>query len=355
MQKMIDKAVLLGLCLTALMFADIGWISIVTMLCAIAVSSLCSYFEGKLPSFLCVLYVAVCLPVPVFVVFLPLILYDCAGLSKLPLRFCWIAALPMAFIVGTPQIAIAIILLSAVAFLLQYRTASQYKTRDEYFALMDSSKEQTDKLERKNRDRMEKQDYEVQLATLAERNRIAREIHDNVGHLLTRSLLQIGALHVTRANDDRLVIELDMIKDTLSDAMDSIRSSVHGLHEESVDLRSRLQSMADGFEFCPVKLRYDADDLPVEVRYCFSSIVREALSNIARHSDATEAVITITEHPAFCQLLISDNGSKKTDAGPLGIGLQNMADRVDALGGVFRTEYNKGFRIFISIPDRSTK
>jgi signal transduction histidine kinase len=41
---------------------------------------------------------------------------------------------------------------------------------------------------------MEKQDYEIYLATLRERNRIAREIHDNVGHMLSRSILQIGAL-----------------------------------------------------------------------------------------------------------------------------------------------------------------
>lgn len=49
-------------------------------------------------------------------------------------------------------------------------------------------------LQEKNKNLMEKQDYEIYLATLRERNRIAREIHDNVGHMLSRSILQMGAL-----------------------------------------------------------------------------------------------------------------------------------------------------------------
>ena len=49
-------------------------------------------------------------------------------------------------------------------------------------------------LQEKNKNLMEKQDYEIYLATLRERNRIAREIHDNVGHMPSRSILQMGAL-----------------------------------------------------------------------------------------------------------------------------------------------------------------
>lgn len=49
-------------------------------------------------------------------------------------------------------------------------------------------------MEQRNRELLEKQDNEIYLATLRERNRIAREIHDNVGHMLSRSILQVGAL-----------------------------------------------------------------------------------------------------------------------------------------------------------------
>lgn len=73
----------------------------------------------------------------------------------------------------------------------------------------------------------------MRLATLNERNRIAREIHDNVGHLLSRSLLQVGALQVVN-RDETVRQGLDTMRDTLSGAMDSIRRSVHDLHDESV-------------------------------------------------------------------------------------------------------------------------
>jgi len=350
MQKLIDKLVLLGLCILVLSLSGVQWISVVAMLVAMAVSSLCGYFDSRVKAPLCVAYIVACFFFNPLVIFLPLIVYDCAESDKWPLRLCWIAALPSCFQLGVQQVPVAVILSSVAAFLLQFRTAAQIKTRDDYFEFMDNAKERAELLERKNRDLMEKQDYEVKLATLAERNRIAREIHDNVGHLLTRSLLQLGALHVTHADNAELTSEMGMLKSTLSDAMDSIRSSVHDLHDESFDLRGRLEAMAGGFEFCPVRLRYDADDLPAEVKYCFIAIVREALSNIARHSSATEAAVTVTEHPAFCQLLISDNGTVCADASAKGIGLQNMADRVDALGGVFKVDHGNGFRIFISIP-----
>ena len=58
-----------------------------------------------------------------------------------------------------------------------------------------------------------RQDYEINLATLNERNRIARDIHDNVGHLLTRSILQIGAL-LTIYKDNTIKEGLNSIKDT---------------------------------------------------------------------------------------------------------------------------------------------
>jgi len=338
------------------------------MLVAIGVSSLCGYLDDRNTIFLCVGYVVLSFFFPGFLVFLPLLVYDCvdqkawredkygsAFFINHLLRFCWVIALPIGFLRETPQTAIAVLLTSAAALLLQHRTNAQITGRDELFAMRDNAKERAEQLEQTNRSLLEKQDYEVRLATLAERNRIAREIHDNVGHMLTRSLLQISALRVSNADDEKLTSELDMVKGTLSDAMDSIRSSIHDLHDESIDLKSRLDAMIDGFLACPVKLRYDAGDLPVDVKICFTAVVREALSNIAKHSSATEARVTVMEHPSFYQLVVSDNGIGKKSGGQVGIGLQSMADRVDALRGVFRAESDKGFKIFISIPKVSEK
>ena len=90
---------------------------------------------------------------------------------------------------------------------------------------MTIQKELTTQLVEKNKAMQRNQDYEIYLATLKERNRIAREIHDNVGHMLTRSILQLGALSVI--NKDETVGEaINDLSGTLNTAMTSIRSSV---------------------------------------------------------------------------------------------------------------------------------
>ncbi|NMA25775.1 MAG: two-component sensor histidine kinase [Clostridiales bacterium] len=223
------------------------------------------------------------------------------------------------------------------------------RTKSEYIALRDSTKEFSLLLEAKNKELMEKQDYEINLATLNERNRIAREIHDSVGHTLSNAVLQTGAL-LSTCRDDLLKERLKTLKDTLAAGMDSVRSSVHDLYEESVDLYTEIKRLADGFDFCEISLDYDMDSNPdKKVKYTLLSVVKECLSNIIRHSDATQVRITLREHPALYQLIVRDNGAKKESSGD-GIGLMNIAQRVESVGGLVNIGYDNGFTVFVSIP-----
>ena len=79
------------------------------------------------------------------------------------------------------------------------------------------------------------------------------------------------------------------------------------------------------------------------------TIVKEAINNILKHSNASNVDIIMQEHPAFYQLLIHDNGkciSKKVSEG---IGLTNMRDRISALNGNIKITTDDGFKILISI------
>ena len=82
--------------------------------------------------------------------------------------------------------------LAFAATLLSVRTTQVEREHARNATARDDLQERTLLLEAKNRGLLERQDYEVQVATLAERARIAREIHDNVGHQLTRAKLQSG-------------------------------------------------------------------------------------------------------------------------------------------------------------------
>ena len=190
----------------------------------------------------------------------------------------------------------------------------------------------------------------MSLATMNERNRIAREIHDNVGHLLSSAILQSGALK-TLNRDERLSGNIQALHDTLSRAMNSIRESVHRLYDESVDLNAKLTEIINNFSFCEIVYDYNISGNPdKKVKYAFISILQEALTNIINHSDATEVKVILNEHPALYQLIIKDNGKvKKFDVND-GLGIRNMIDRVHSLSGNINIITENGFEIFIAVP-----
>ena len=213
----------------------------------------------------------------------------------------------------------------------------------------DDSRESNLLLTEKNHILLEKQDYEIYTATLKERNRIAREIHDNVGHLLSRSILMVGALKAVNQTS-ALAEPLDTLDSTLNSAMDSIRSSVHDLHDEAINLKEAVLSLLKDFTFCPVSFQYDMDrEIPRDIKYSFISITKEALSNIIKHSNATQVRLVMREHPALYQLCIEDNGTEAV-LSDTGIGLINMKERIQALKGNMQVQTQNGFKIFITVP-----
>ena len=123
------------------------------------------------------------------------------------------------------------------------------------------------------------------MATLKERNRIAREIHDNVGHMLSRAILQMGALS-TVYEEEPLHGQLLKVNDTLNLAMNNIRESVHDLHDDSVDLKQALlEATREMKQHYHLELEYDmSQNVPRKVKYCFiveHSVTYHILSNTA--------------------------------------------------------------------------
>ena len=80
------------------------------------------------------------------------------------------------------------------------------------------------------------------------------------------------------------------------------------------------------------------------------SAQQESVSNILKHSNGNQVQIGLREHPGFYQLSVEDNGTKaKTESGR-GIGLSNMKERAETLGGTFHVYTNRGFVVFMTIP-----
>ncbi len=373
MKHYLDKLVLFTICMVLYVPRVETPFAVIPVIAALTISAAGTWLERMpLQAFFLSLFLLISFNQPAFLLFLPLVSYDLITSSYKPVVLFSIAPLVMHFSWIGPAQAIQIIVLILLSWLLNNRFQRLLKLREQGIQLRDETTEQAIALELKNKELINKQDYEVHLATLNERNRIAREIHDNVGHLLTRALLQTGALMATQA-DENLQKQLAVLDHTLTESMNQVRHSLHDLREGALDLKAGLDDLTDHFEACPIELAYDVSAPPAQAySLTILAIAREGLSNITRHSDADKAWLTIREHPGFYQLIIRDNGrgcsQDRLEADKLagasnenlgGIGLQSMRERVSSLKGQIniRTGHinQKGFEIFITIPKKDNK
>lgn len=275
-------------------------------------------------------------------------------LNRLP-AFALLYALPfLRYYCENPSyVNLAFIPIMALSYYLACNNNLRTELSETVHTLRDNSVEKEMMLKESTRHLVDSQNDQIYIATLKERNRIAREIHDNVGHMLSRSILQVGAL-LAICKDDTLKPHLTTLKETLDLAMNNIRNSVHDLHDESIDLQNALQGLVDSFTFCPVHFQCDiSKQIPKNVKYCFLAITKEGMNNIMRHSNASRVTLTVKEHPAFYQLLIEDNGTTSLHSDNVsdnGMGISNMKERAEALHGILHISTESGFRIFVSIP-----
>lgn len=286
-------------------------------------------------------------------------------LSALPLvsshfkdrRFYW-TLLPFLFLPYLLALPYEHFLLLAFAVLLGYKLSAlsrNYQTlAKKYYRDVDQITSDKRKLEENQKSLVVERELSLENGILNERNRIAQEIHDNVGHRLTSAILQVNSLCLVAP--ETLKDPLGQVLDNLNLAMDDIRSSVHQLHGESLDLKLSLEKIVRDFAFCPVFLSLDlSSNPPGPIHYAILAICNEALTNTAKHSNATRMDISLRQSIRGYQLLIVDNGSlpgQEDNPSPPdeGIGLYNMEDRIRQLGGQIHFSQERGFRIFATIP-----
>ena len=220
-----------------------------TVLIVLIFSGLFSYLDDE--SVLAVLagvFILLAFFFPALVIFLPVILFDLIFCRYRPLGL--LAIIPWLHFAShaSGQIVMGNLVLLVLGGLIRVRAENLQNLQAKYFKLSDEAREMSLQLQQQNRDLIEKQDNELNLAMLNERSRIAREIHDNVGHLLSSAILQVGAL-LTINCDEKNKQHLEALHTTLSEAMDSTRKSVHALYAESIDLNLQIENLVKNFTF----------------------------------------------------------------------------------------------------------
>jgi signal transduction histidine kinase len=198
-------------------------------------------------------------------------------------------------------------------------------------------------------------------ATLQERNRIAHEIHDSLGHALTAQSIQLeNALLFCHSNPDKTQAFLSEAKQLAAVALREIRQSVSTLRSDPLqgkNLESALNTLTEDFcrrtNIIPDSTICLTYPVMAEVKSVIYRIVQEALTNISKHSHATRVTLGLQTTPEYLHLLIEDNGRGfNPEQNTTGFGLQGMRERTVALGGHFKlvSEIGTGCRINVDIP-----
>ena len=371
MDRIFDKIIILLICVATLTSAYFSPFMVAAFLAAIIIAfiSEIGFSFERVSTVGAGLYLIMVFFIPEFTFFIPLVVYDYMRKKSWFFRSVWIVP----FIYGLCFFAFPNFMLTSACALimifLAFRTIHAEHKLLSSSTLRDQLREESFILEAKNRDLRERQDIQIYKAILSERGRIAREIHDNVGHLLTRLVLQIEAYRVVHGEEDHIQKEFQELGVTAHEALDTVRKSVHDLHEDSFDLKAQLEAATQISQELEIRLVYHVDYVPSTIGHCFIALTREALSNTLKHSNANTFSITALEQPGFYRLSLQDNGSfvqtNVSEALPYkmghthtpdflqrGIGLYTMEERVRELKGVFRVDYSNGFRIVASIPKK---
>ena len=196
-----------------------------------------------------------------------------------------------------------------------------------------------------------------------ERRRIARELHDEAGQLLTALLVGLRTLKDARKLAD-VKAQGNRLREITAQAIDEVGRLARGLHPTVLDdhgLGVALRRYADEYTTThniAVDLalnEVDSSNLTSSVQIALYRILQEALTNVARHSGAKAVSIRFVRLPTAAEVTISDDGcgfdAKTVAVSSHRLGIQSMRERAAMLGGkVSFISQSKGTRILVQIP-----
>lgn len=357
MERLYDRIILLICCSVFLLSVAFSTDSIIAIIAVILLSSIITCFNQEPVTIITYLaYIVLCFFCPDAFFLFPVMSYEliCAPYKAILILGIF-NLVSVAFLY--PALSVFyIVALTLLSYFLRKRTLKLEEVQQEYTNMHEDLTAMTNRLRAQNRELLEKQDYEIKNATLDERNRIARDIHDTVGHLLSSALLQIGAL-LAICKAPSLKEPLTEVKNTLSTGMDNIRASIHNIHEDSLDLEAKLKELCHNFTFCETDLIYEIEqDFSMRAKYSLISIIKEALSNTMKHSSASLVTISLKELDSEYEIKISDNGKQiylpDSSKDNSGMGLNSIRERIDALSGHFHIDRQEGFMLYITLPKK---
>lgn len=325
---------------------DIGWSIGATVICM----AVAPFFPGVLIAFPMALYALAASP-----------LSSRRGLDIAVRAILSVAMLSeVYYLTGNIVTTAYSLLIMALAGYLAVKTGLARQKETMLLSKFDDARQDSLNAKRLGEEIMKNADNEVYTARLKERNRIAREIHDNVGHMITRVIVQMQAIKIIN-KDEKVARQLDSVSETLDLAMTGIRKSVHELHDDSIDVsiavNDIIKTLPDRFDVdVNTSIESPADN---KTKSCILGIIKEAVTNISKYSSGDKVRIEVVENNTFWRILVRDNGENPERDYMLtgdymasgGLGLKNIASRAASCGGRASVRSGKdGFEIMATLP-----
>ncbi|MGK7295740.1 MAG: sensor histidine kinase [Candidatus Wenzhouxiangella sp. M2_3B_020] len=188
------------------------------------------------------------------------------------------------------------------------------------------------------------------LARVAERERIARDLHDVLGHTL--SLISVKSELAGRLLDrdpGRAREEIESIRESARHALAEVREAIGGFREQT--LEQALDHVRASLRAADVELESEVDPdlaLPRQHQAMLALVIREAATNIIRHAGARRARLVLECYDSAYRLVVTDDGPGRirSDGG----GIQGMRARIESLGGMLAIDEN-GKTIVATVPE----
>jgi signal transduction histidine kinase len=200
-----------------------------------------------------------------------------------------------------------------------------------------------------------------ELATTKERNRLAREIHDSLGHYLTVVNVQLEAARTVFKNDPKAALNaLTKAQDLTKEGLREVRRSVAALRASPLEGRPLTEAITDLLVECQssglvaeLHLMGQPASLPSQVEHTLYRAAQECTNNVCRHARASRVDVSLEYHPAAVKLRVQDNGvGFNLMQEQEGYGLAGLRERLHLLDGslLIQSARTEGTLVEISIP-----
>jgi two-component system sensor histidine kinase DesK len=187
------------------------------------------------------------------------------------------------------------------------------------------------------------------MAKLAERERIARDLHDLLGHTLSLVILKSElASKLAERDPERSREEIRDVERIAREALTEVRAAVSGYRTSGLDAEVQRARATLGTAGVRLETDITTRKLPPAQEAVLCLALREAITNIVRHAGARSCHLTIGCTGAACTLSIADDG--RGGNAPFGSGLSGMRERVDVLGGTLTRTGQNGTTLTVTLP-----